>query len=319
MNSVLVLGAGVAGLSCALRLQRAGHAVTIWAHGTTPHTTSDVAGAIWLTYEARPPERVQPWATATLREFMELASAHCGVTMRAGFEFVRGRPELPWWSGVVPAFRAARADELPPGCEAGWAFTSAVIEMPVYLRWLMARFEAQGGVVRARAVRDLSEALTVCPAVVNCTGLGARDLVHDEAVEPIRGQVVRVEQPGIERFLLAESGPDDIRYVIPRSRDCVLGGTAEPGRESLEPDPGTAARIIDRCAALEPRLRNARVLGHGVGLRPGRPEVRLDTELHPGGVVVHNYGHGGAGVTLSWGCADEVAERIAAALGARPA
>ncbi len=75
----------------------------------------------------------------------------------------------------------------------------------------------------------------------------------------------------------------------------------------MEPDPATAAAIFERCAWLEPRLRDAAILEHKVGLRPGRPAVRLEAEQHSSGKrLIHNYGHGGAGVTLSWGCADEV-------------
>jgi D-amino-acid oxidase len=58
------------------------------------------------------------------------------------------------------------------------------------------------------------------------------------------------------------------------------------------------------------------VLAHRVGLRPVRPQVRLETQAVPGGRhVVHNYGHGGAGVTLSWGCALAVAGAVNGLLG----
>ena len=66
---------------------------------------------------------------------------------------------------------------------------------------------------------------------------------------------------------------------------------------------GVTEEILDRATLLVPELSRAKVLGHRVGLRPARPSVRLERE----GNVVHCYGHGGAGVTLSWGCADEVA------------
>ncbi|MFM7282729.1 MAG: FAD-dependent oxidoreductase [Planctomycetia bacterium] len=69
--------------------------------------------------------------------------------------------------------------------------------------------------------------------------------------------------------------------------------------------------IIERCARLEPGLRDATVLGTSVGLRPARSAVRLEPESSPAGRIVHNYGHGGAGVTLSWGCAQEVAQHFA--------
>jgi D-amino-acid oxidase len=83
----------------------------------------------------------------------------------------------------------------------------------------------------------------------------------------------------------------------------VLGGTAEEGAEDRTPDAATTAAIRARCATLVPALRDAPVVGVAVGLRPARPTVRLEAE----GRVVHCYGHGGAGVTLAWGCAGEVA------------
>ena len=64
-----------------------------------------------------------------------------------------------------------------------------------------------------------------------------------------------------------------------------------------------------------PLLAGVRVLGGAVGLRPARPAVRLEAEPHDRGVVVHCYGHGGAGVTLAWGCAEEVVGLVSAALG----
>ncbi len=94
----------------------------------------------------------------------------------------------------------------------------------------------------------------------------------------------------------------------------MLGGTAEPNDESLVPNEQTAAGILTRCIQLEPRLANAVVLEHQVGLRPGRPGIRLEVDRNvTHGRLIHNYGHGGAGVALSWGCADEVARLATAA------
>ena len=125
---------------------------------------------------------------------------------------------------------------------------------------------------------------------------------------PIRGQIVVVEQVGLQQWWM-----DDVTetYAIPRSETIVLGGTAEQGNWSRVPDPAAAQAIVARCAAIVPEharaLERARVVAHRVGLRPGRPTVRLEEERIGGSRVVHWYGHGGSGVTLSWGCADGVA------------
>ena len=133
-------------------------------------------------------------------------------------------------------------------------------------------------------------------------------------MQPIRGQVVRVRNPGLERFVLDEENPDGVTYIVPRSADCILGGTAEEGEWDLEPDPKTAAGILRRCTDVEPRLMGVEILQHKVGLRPGRPEIRLEREdcYVP---RIHNYGHGGSGITLSWGCAQETLRLVEEALG----
>jgi D-amino-acid oxidase len=116
--------------------------------------------------------------------------------------------------------------------------------------------------------------------------------------------VVVVEQFGLDEWWLAEEGPDGEvpTYVIPRTHDVVLGGTDDDGDWSRTPSPEVADDILRRATALVPEVAKARVVRHKVGLRPARPEVRLERV----GDVIHCYGHGGAGVTLSWGCADEV-------------
>lgn len=107
-------------------------------------------------------------------------------------------------------------------------------------------------------------------------------------------------------------------YIIPRQDGVILGGTAQAGDWDLAVDGETAVTIRQNCLQLEPRLQDAEILEHRVGLRPGRPEVRLETQpLTPTCTVIHNYGRGGAGFTLSWGCADEVVMLVAAVIGER--
>ena len=91
----------------------------------------------------------------------------------------------------------------------------------------------------------------------------------------------------------------------------VVGGTADEGEWSRTPDLGTATALLQRATRLVPELAGGHVVAHRVGLRPARPTVRLEAE----GRVVHSYGHGGAGVTLSWGCADEVRDLVAELVG----
>ncbi|MEX2556701.1 MAG: FAD-dependent oxidoreductase [Actinomycetota bacterium] len=312
---VVVLGAGVSGLSCAVRLLEAGHEVDVWTRDAPSDTTSAVAAAVWYPYRAGPQEKIAAWALSSLEAFRGLSEAGAGgVFLSEVLELFREPTPDPWYRELLPGFRRARPADLPPHCRDGWTASSVpVIEMPPYLAWLVARIEEAGGRVVRREARSIEEAATAADVVVNCAGMGARELCDDRALVPVRGQVVVVSQVGLERVVLDEHGPGGLTYIVPRRSDVVLGGTADEGDESLEPMDATARDIFERCAALEPRLRAARILGHKVGLRPGRPAVRLEAERAGDAIVVHNYGHGGSGVTLSWGCADDVVGLVSSA------
>jgi D-amino-acid oxidase len=310
----VVAGCGVIGLTAAICLREAGVDAGIVAAELPPGTTSSVAAALWYPYIAYPEDRVLSWSSRTFEVFEELSStAESGVLMREGVEIWRHSVPDPWWASAVPHVRRCGDDELPPGYRDGHAFVAPVVEMPIYLKYLMDRFSAAGGSVQRRTLSSLDE--VDARVVVNCVGLGARDLVDDASMEPIRGQVVRVRNPGLKRFVLDEDNPEGVTYIIPRSGDCILGGTADEGEWDLEPDQETAAGILRRCTQLEPRLKDAEVLEHKVGLRPGRPEIRLEREDSPI-PRIHNYGHGGSGITLSWGCAEETLRLVEEALGA---
>ena len=299
MARVIVVGAGVVGLSCAVRLLEAGHRVDVLARDLPLETTSAVAAAIWYPYRAFPQERVTTWSGASYAEFVGLAGEpDTGVRMLTGTEVLAERTPDPWWRSAVPSL--ARETALPADYRDGWTFVTPVIEMPVYLRWLTARVEALGGTLTRMNLPGLPEA----ELVVNCAGLGARLMAGDRSVVPLRGQVLAVEQIGLERWWLDAAGPT---YVVPRSRDIVVGGTDDEGDWSRTPSPETARAILARATRLVPELEGAKVLRHKVGLRPLRPAVRVERQ----GSVVHCYGHGGSGVTLSWGTADEVVGLVA--------
>jgi D-amino-acid oxidase len=308
-RGALVVGAGVSGLTTAVCLAEAGWPVTVWASGTGSATTSFAAGATWSPYLVESSERVRAWSFETLQVLRQLAAdSRTGIQLVSGVEASRGPMEPPLWRDGLDDFRMCEAGELPWGFTTGWRFLAPVVDMPVYLDYLLGRAEAAGAVLEIRRLGSLAEAVEAAPVVVNCAGIGARELVPDASVMPYRGQVVVVENPGIAEFFVEEGEPPV--YFFPHRETVILGGTAQPGDDDIDPDPAIAAAIVERCARIEPRLAGARVLGHRVGLRPTRPTVRLEGD----GRVVHNYGHGGAGVTLSWGCAHDVTALVDAGL-----
>jgi D-amino-acid oxidase len=294
----------------------AGYDVQIWARDLPPRTTSNIAAAIWHPFRAFPIERVLAWGQRSLEVFYDLVSEpESGVTISEGFEIYKGKVGEPWWRDAVRRFRFAEPGELPSGYGSGYFFETVVVETGIYLPYLMRRFEGLGGRIVQREIHSLSEVLSEAQVVANCAGLGTLSFLHDEELAPIRGQIIRVSKIEPKRIWLDDEKPDEnggITYVVPRSNDCILGGVTQAGNWSLQPDEATALGIFERCARLVPEVREAQVLEHLVGLRPGRTSVRLEAEEQEGGVVVQNYGHGGAGITLSWGCAEEVVRLLSA-------
>jgi D-amino-acid oxidase len=303
---IQVIGAGVSGLTTGICLAEAGHAVTIRTAAPPEHTTSVAAGALWGPVMTGPPDRALGWAKTSLEVLSELVDVPgTGVRMATGKEITRGEPTLPFWSGLLPGLRLCDPAELPPGFAGGWRYTAPLANMPVYLGYLRGRLERAGGVIEFGQVTGFAG--TGAEVVVNCTGVAARDIVPDAEVRPVRGQVVIAENPGVEEFLIARGEPPVTTYMFPHGDTILLGGTVEWDQEELTPSPQISERIVADCARLEPRLDGVRITGHRVGLRPYRREVRLEREDLPDRTVLwHNYGHGGAGISLSWGCALEL-------------
>ncbi|MGW7051467.1 FAD-dependent oxidoreductase [Streptomyces sp. NPDC054887] len=302
-GDVVVVGGGVAGLTTAVVLAESGRSVRVWSRDPVERTCSAVAGALWWPYRIEPAELVGDWALHTLRvyERMALAPDDTGVRLVAGVMAGATVAGLGAWGAGITGV-ADGAD--------GLRAVLPLIDMPVHLRYLRRRLEAAGGVVETREVTRLAEAAPAAGnTVVNCTGLGARELVPDRAVRAVRGQLVVVENPGVDEwFVGAASGAESV-YLFPQPYGLVLGGTAEEDAWGVDAVPSVGRGIVERCARVRPEVAGARVLGHRVGLRPVRGGgVRLAAERMPwGALCVHNYGHGGAGVTVAWGCARGVA------------
>jgi len=308
-TDVVVIGAGVSGLTTGIRLAEADYRVRVLAKEPPGRTTSALAGASWGLYLVSE-ERAEGWSEVTrvaLEEISEVDGS--GVDLVPGMEAATDPVEPPAWARAVPSFQSCETAEVPVGYSAGWRYVIPLVDMPRYLSYLESRLKDLGTVVEPATVGRFADVADLAPVTVNCTGLGARDLVPDATVSPARGQLVVVRNPGVEYFFQDQVEGEDMTYFLPHGDHVVLGGKAVPGRGSTAPDPEIAAQIIERCARIEPLLADAEVIGHRVGWRPTRPEVRVERV----GSVVHNYGHGGSGLTLSWGCAQEVLELVKAA------
>lgn len=293
MDEVIVVGGGVSGLTTAVLLAERGMNVRVWSRDRDERTASGISGGLCWPYRIEPQEKALDWAVRSFRNFAWLAEQ----PELTGVRLVRGTLEGGAAGTVPPRWLSLIGS--PP--------RTPIVDMLTYLPYLRGRLTAAGGCCEQREIGSLAEASGQAPVVVDCTGLGAREVAGDAEVRPVRGQIVVVENPGIDEwFLSSEAGAAETTYVLPQPYGLLLGGTADEGAEETTPDPATTRAIVDRCARVHPALADARILEVRVGLRPYRSRVRLEVETLPDGALcVHNYGHGGAGVTVSWGCALE--------------
>jgi D-amino-acid oxidase len=306
---ITVVGAGVVGLVTALTLEERGHDVRVVAATTGDATTSAVAGAVWLPYRVGPPDKVARWAARTRAWLEELArtAPEAGVDVLAGYEILADDAR-PWWADAVGP-ELSRVPAPVAGAPVAWHFVAPRAQPAIILPYLTARLRRP---IEHRTVTDL--AAEPGDAVINCTGLAARDLAGDPSITALFGQTVIAAPGGVDlRVTITDDrDPDAIFYVIPRRDELVLGGCSRPYPLAHARAPGTAPALDP---ALGPRiLAQARALGLPIGpvlreragLRPFRPTVRLERD--PAAPrVIHHYGHGGAGYTLARGCAEDVA------------
>ncbi|MEB3981420.1 FAD-dependent oxidoreductase [Mycobacterium sp. 663a-19] len=313
-QQIVVIGAGVSGLTSAICLGEAGFPVRVWAAEPPRRTTSIVAGAVWA--PPRPAERASKslaWSQHSLGVFRELAGdPGTGVRMAPAMAVgeLTEAEAMSSAAELIPDLRPADPDELPEGFDTGFRATLPMIDMPRYLDYLTGRLAAAGTDIETRAVRSLAETADAAPIVVNCAGLGAAALTGDETMRPLFGQHVVLANPGLRQLFLEINADPEWTCYFPHPQRVVCGGVSIAGRWDTTPDPEVSERILQRCRRIEPRLADADVIETITGLRPDRPSVRLEAEPLGAARCIHNYGHGSNGVTLSWGCARDVVRLV---------
>ncbi len=313
-QQIVVIGAGVSGLTSAIRLAEAGWPVRVWASAMPQETTSVVAGAVWA--PPRPAERAAAtleWAAHSLQVFHALADdPGTGVRLAPALavgEFIAAEATSPA-AQLIPELRPADPGDVPHGFGAGFRASMPMIDMPHYLDYLTRRLAGAGCEIEPREVRSLAEAAEAAPIVVNCAGLGAGALAGDDTMRPVFGQHVILANPDVRQLFIELTQGPEWTCFFPHPQRVVCGGISIPDRWDTTPDPEVTDRILGHCRQVEPRLRDAEVIGVITGLRPDRPAVRVQSEPLGRSRCIHNYGHGGNGVTLSWGCARDVVRLV---------
>jgi D-amino-acid oxidase len=308
-----IIGAGVSGLTCGVLFAERGWDIIIFADETGQKTTSAAAAAIWFPYDAEPAEKVVPWALTTFRILDELAqNPGTGVSMLELRQFTgSGEIPIPHWAkklGAAPLIpsraEGCRSTGFPSAFTSGFALTVPLTDTTIYLDYLATRFRNAGGTIQCTHISKVEEIPHDFDLIINCAGIGARELVHDSGLEPHRGQVVIVPKLELPAAIVCDGPP--LMYAIPRAQDCVLGGTNVLS-DSRQISPADTTAILAECSRVL-GIQAPPVVAVKVGLRPFRKSgVRLEPEkLRDGRTLIHNYGHGGAGFTLSWACAKEV-------------
>lgn len=314
-----VVGAGIIGLSVAHELAVAGHRVRVLAAREATESVSGVAAAIWFPHDVHASPRVLDSARVTYLRLKDLAACPgTGVRMRPGTVLVRDAGADTSWTGAVPLHEWLDSSQLPAGIVTEGGVSGVRCTMPlavtdVYLRWLRRAVLDLGVSMRTTEVDSLRQVLDQeqPDALVVAAGMRSAALLgDDDQTYPIRGQVVRLANPGLTEWVTDDDNPEGLTYVVPRDHDVVCGGTGEPGSWDERIDSQTELGILRRVEALVPALVGQRVLSRAVGLRPARSSVRLESVAGYDRPVFACYGHGGAGFTLSWGDAARIAELI---------
>ena len=314
-NRAAIIGAGVSGLTCGIVFVEHECDVTIFADETGEQTTSGAAAAVWFPYDAEPAEKIIPWSLITYERLRELPrDSRSGVSMLELRQFTRsGEIAIPDWAKnlgahpipVIPnAVEGSRGGPRRPSFSSGFALTVPLIDTTIYLDYLASQFRTAGGVIKSAHINKVEEISRDFDVIINCTGIGARELAHDSELEPHRGQVAIVPKLDLAQAIVCDDAP--LMYAIPRTCDCVFGGTNSIS-DNREPSAADTTAIISECSRVL-GIEAPPVIAVKIGLRPFRKSgVRLEPEtLRDGRTVIHNYGHGGAGFTLSWACAEEV-------------
>ncbi len=340
---ITVVGGGVIGLSVATRLAEQNAIVNVISPQPLNDITSSVAAAYWAPYWVGEYDR--NIAIATLVELQRLSRENVDGVCEFPFEewlTDEGSRELDveletayWWRNLPGIYFARESMKNPQrfqwnGKELAFTervrFTSVVARMPDYLSWLESGLHRSANVTFER--RWLDSLIEITPefdAVVNCTGWGAKTLVADDPdtanMRLLAGHVVIIDAPEIQTAVSLHRSPfrGAPVYVVPRhgSRNDVLcGGTAIEVTEPLNPRQPMDYRldaecddVIARASQVLTSVRGHTELTRGVGMRPLRKSVRIERDPLLTNLF-HCYGHGGSGLTLSWGSADRVVDLI---------
>ncbi len=309
-KNIAVVGAGISGMSVAYLLMQQGYAVTIYAKAFSPDTTSNKAAAFWFPYHIRNDKRGIEWCSISYDYYKKFTMIpETGISMQQLKKVLRTgvKEEGSIWIDFIPegAYRVLPQNELPEGFCKIYEVEVPLIETQLFLPWLQAKLQQNNVEFIQQEITSLDGLADKYDVLINCSALGARKLCNDAEVIPVRGQVALLSPGNFAVIYLDNEIP---LYVVPRKDAIIIGGTYEENIEAEITEPDAIENILANAYSALPELRQKKVIGSWAGLRPYRSEVRVEKEA--GKNIIHNYGHGGSGFTLAFGCAEAVCKLV---------
>lgn len=304
-KKIAVIGAGISGLSCAWLLSNKNYNITVFAKAFSPDITSNRAAAFWFPYHIRNDKRGIEWAKKSYAFYQKLsADASTGISMKHLIKVLRENiiEEEPVWIDFMPegACNIVPKEQLQPGVAKAYDVLVPLIETQLFLPYLQNILDKKNVLFEQKVINDFNE-LSSFDIIINCSALGARELCNDKSIIPVRGQVALIETKTEMPIYLDNEMP---LYIVPRKDAMIVGGTYEENIYEETTEPKTIEYILNNAYKVFPKLKQQKIIGSWAGLRPYRNEVRV--EHQSGTNIIHNYGHGGSGFTLAFGCAEEV-------------
>lgn len=285
-------------------------------------------------------DNIEKWGTTTYKILENEVEKNVGVEMLEGFVLrATSKPELPWFAALTKMDIVTPAEDkrIPSQYHSALRFTAPVVQMDLYLPYLeqwARRINVNIELTRDHAGSngnskwDLSQVVEFAKkamgnktVIVNCTGVDAK-LISGEEMIPGRGVTVMVKRPVDFDYFIAEDESDAIEsgnglltYAIPRGDLYTLGETFFLGDWNQEASHDEVTSVKKRCNSLLDGIEQAEEVNRWSGLRPirgcGTARVEVDENLkHCDLRVIVNYGHGGSGVTICWGCTDHVVDLV---------
>ncbi|MFC5392508.1 FAD-dependent oxidoreductase [Bosea vestrisii] len=244
----VVVGAGVVGLTTAAELKRWAPmiSVVVQAENVSPagvplpqRTTSWIAGGqfepsgIWRQYYPYRMNDLHDLIRRSHHRILQLKrqgrQRQYGIVDRKNYilatEDGRGF-ELGIPRDIVPTPRQGLLPFRPLANVLGKEYSTWLINPTILLPKLVADLRAANVRFEQRSVRSRAELIGIdADIIVNCTGLGAGEMLNDAEVKPIRGQLVVLNNPSQLKYMFSGGCGDEAAYMFARQNDIVIGGT----------------------------------------------------------------------------------------------